>query len=63
MASAKEAIRLSREAFGGLKQLMSHLPSQEQEAIWNEVEEAMRVYENKNGYEVASEPIVGVGVK
>jgi SAM-dependent methyltransferase len=63
MASAKEAIRFAREAFGAFNQLMIHLPRSERESIWDEVEGAMRVYENQDGYEVPCEPIVGVGVK
>ena len=43
--------------------MMAHLSQQEREAVWDEVAQAMTVYEGSSGFEVPGEPIVGVGVK
>lgn len=63
MASAVDCIRFERESFGAFNQMMAHLPREEREAIWHEVQVAMKVFEGPNGFEAPCEPIVGVGVK
>jgi hypothetical protein len=63
MASAKEGITFARQAFGAFNQMMAQLPRDAREAIWDEVEEAMRVFEGLHGYEVPCEPNVGLGMK
>jgi len=63
MPSAAECIHFERESFGAFNQMMSHLPGEERQAIWDEAEVAMRAFEGPNGFEASCEPIVGVGVK
>ena len=63
MASAAECTRFAREAFGAFNQMLAHLPREERESIWDEVEIAMRVFEGPQGFEVSCEPLVGVGTK
>ena len=63
MGSAAECIRFERESFGAFNQMMAHLPWEERQAIWDEAQVAMQVFEGPNGFEAPCEPIVGVGVK
>ncbi len=63
MVSAAECIRFERESFGAFNQMMAHLPREERQAIWDEAQVAMQVFEGPNGFEAPCEPIVGVGVK
>ncbi len=62
-ASAAEYVRVAREAFGGFNAMMAHLPPQERESVWNEVEVAMRSFESPAGFEVPGECLVGAATK
>lgn len=62
-ASAAEYVRVAREAFGGFNAMMAHLPLQERESVWNEVEGAMRSFESPGGFEVLGECLVGAATK
>ncbi len=62
-ASAAEYVRVAREAFGGFNAMMAHLPLQEQESVWSEVEVAMRSFESPGGFEVPGECLVGAATK
>ena len=59
MASAAEYVRVASEAFGGFNAMMAHLPVQERESVWNEIEDSMRRYESPGGFEVPGECLVG----
>lgn len=61
--SAVEYVRVAREAFGGFNAMMGHLPPQERESVWNEVEGAMRSFESPSGFEVPGECLVGAATK
>ena len=63
MASAAEYVRVAREAFGAFNAMMAHLPKQERESVWNEVEDSMRNYESPDGFEVPGECLVGAATK
>lgn len=63
MGSAAEFVRVAREAFGAFNAMMSHLPAQERESVWSEVEVAMRRYEAPGGFEVPGECLVGAATK
>ncbi|MCE5232738.1 MAG: methyltransferase domain-containing protein [Mizugakiibacter sp.] len=63
MASAAEYVRLAREAFGAFNAMMAHLPPQERESVWDEVEGAMRSFESAGGFEVPGECLVGTATK
>jgi SAM-dependent methyltransferase len=59
MASAAEYVRLAREAFGGFNAMMAHLPPEERDSVWNEVEGAMRSFESDERFEAPGECLVG----
>ncbi|MBX3589276.1 MAG: class I SAM-dependent methyltransferase [Burkholderiaceae bacterium] len=61
--SAAEFVRVAREAFGGFNAMMAHLPSEERESVWNEVEGSMRGFETPGGFEVPGECLVGAATK
>jgi len=63
MDSVEEYTRFARESLGSFNQMMSHLPKEERESIWDEVGEAMRQFESAEGLEVPCEPLVGLGIK
>lgn len=63
MGSATEYVRVAREAFGAFNAMMAHLPAQERESVWNEVEGSMRSFESPDGFEVPGECLVGAATK
>jgi hypothetical protein len=63
MTSAAEYVRLAREAFGAFNAMMAHLPPQDRESVWNEVEGSMRSFESPGGFEVPGECLVGAATK
>jgi len=63
MPTTKEAILFARESFGTMNQIMLHLSQEDRNAVWDEVEEAMRVNEGPNGFEASCEALVGIGIK
>ena len=63
MASSAEYVRVAREAFGAFNAMMAHLPPQERESVWNEVEGSMRSFESPGGFEVPGECLVGAATK
>ena len=62
-ASSAEYVRVAREAFGGFNAMMAHLPAQERESVWDEVEGAMRSFESPGGFEVPGECLVAAATK
>ena len=61
MASrCRSCIRFERESFGAFNQVMAHLPREEREAIWDEVEVAMRVFEGPEGFQAPCEALRGL---
>jgi SAM-dependent methyltransferase len=62
MQSAAEYVRVAREAFGAFNQMMAHLTGSEREAVWDEVEVALRGLEGPHGFEASCEPIVAAAV-
>jgi hypothetical protein len=63
MTSAAEYVKVAREAFGAFNAMMAHLPSQERESVWNEIEDSMRSFESPGGFEVPGECLVGAATK
>ena len=63
MASSAEYVRVAREAFGAFNAMMAHLPPQERESVWNEVEGSMRSFESPGGFEVPGGCLVGAVTK
>jgi len=62
-ASAADYVRVASEAFGGFNAMMAHLPAQERESVWNEIEGSMRSFESSGGFEVPGECLVGTATK
>jgi SAM-dependent methyltransferase len=62
-ATAAEYVAVAREAFGGFNAMMSRLPVEERESVWNEVEAAMREFESPAGFEVAGECLVAAATR
>ena len=58
-ASAAEYVQIAREAFGGFKAMMTHLPPAEHDTVWAKVEAAMRRFESPGGFEAPGECLVG----
>ena len=63
IASAADYVRVAREAFGGFKAMMAHLPPEERESVWHEVEASMRCFESPEGFEAPGECLVGAATK
>jgi SAM-dependent methyltransferase len=61
--SAAEYVRVAREAFGGFNAMMAHLPTQEHESVWNEVESSLRSFESPGGFEAPGECLVVAATK
>lgn len=60
---AAEYVRVAREAFGGFNAMMAHLPPEERESVWNEVEGSMRSFESPGGFEVPGECLVAAATR
>jgi ubiquinone/menaquinone biosynthesis C-methylase UbiE len=63
MPSAKDCVRFEKESFGALHQMLSSLPEQERQSVWNEIEEELEKFETKAGFVGPCEMIVAAGVK
>jgi len=57
-ASAEECVRWRREASGTLQEMLSGLDEGAKEAIWRQIEEAMRQFETPRGFESPCELLV-----
>jgi len=62
-ANAAEYVCVAREAFGAFNAMMAHLPAQERESVWNEVEASMHRFEAPAGFEAPGECLVGAAMK
>lgn len=62
-ANAADYVRVTREAFGGFNAMMAHLPPEERESVWNEVESALRSFDSPAGFDVQGECLVGAATK
>jgi SAM-dependent methyltransferase len=63
MPSTADYVQVAREAFGAFNAMMAHLPPQERESVWNEVETSMRSFESSAGFEVPGECLIGAATK
>lgn len=62
MASAAECLKFEKESFGALHQMLANMPAEEQESVWQEIEDELRQFEGSDGFVAPCELIVGVGV-
>jgi len=63
LSDASECLRFERESFGALHQMLGGLSGPEQEAVWNEIEEALKRYETTDGFVGPCELVLGSGTK
>ncbi|WP_291858014.1 methyltransferase domain-containing protein [Bradyrhizobium sp.] len=63
MKNAAECVRFEKESFGALHQMLAGLNETGREAAWQEIEQELRAFESKAGFEGPCEMIVAVGVK
>jgi ubiquinone/menaquinone biosynthesis C-methylase UbiE len=63
LQSAAECARFERESFGALQQMLTGLPSADQAAAWDEIEQELRVFEGDGAFEAPSELVLGAGTK
>ena len=61
LPSAAECVRFERESFGALHQMMAGLTEAEREAVWREIEQALRAFEGADGFVGPCEMLVGAG--
>ena len=55
--------RFERESFGALQQMLAALPAADQAATWDEIEQQLRAFEIRGGFEAPTELVVGAGTK
>jgi len=58
---AAECVRFERESFGALHQMLSGLPPEHQDAVWQEIERELSQFERDGGFEGPCEMLVGAG--
>jgi SAM-dependent methyltransferase len=63
MKSAAECVRFEKESFGALHQMLAGLDDAGCEAAWREIEQELRGFESRAGFEGPCEMIIGVGTK
>jgi hypothetical protein len=61
LASAQECVRFERESFGALHQMLSGLSADEQGEAWVEIEQALKRFENADGFTGPCELVVASG--
>lgn len=63
MASAAECLRLQRESYGALHQMLAGLDEAEREAAWREVGEALEEFDGAEGFTAPCELLVGAATR
>jgi SAM-dependent methyltransferase len=63
LSSAAECVRLERESFGGLRQMLSGLSESERSEAWVEIETALATFEGPDGFVGPCELVVAAGTR
>ncbi len=63
MPSAADYVRVAREAFGAFNSMMAHLPAEERQSVWDEVERSLSAFESADGFEVPGECLVAAATR
>ena len=63
MTSAAECLRLQRESYGALHQMLAGLDEAEREAAWQEVGEALEEFDGPEGFTGPCELLVGTATR
>lgn len=61
--SARECLQFEKESFGALHQMLAGLTAPEQDDAWNEIEDALRIFEKDGRFEGPCEMLVATGTK
>lgn len=61
LPTAADCVRFERESFGALHQMLSGLGKTEQDAVWDEIAEALAKYETADGFSGPCELVVASG--
>ena len=61
LPSAATCVRFERESFGALHQMLAGVPETDREAVWEEIEGALRAFETPEGFVGPCEMVVAVG--
>jgi len=61
MRSAAECLQFEQESFGALHRMLGGLSDAEQVAAWEEIEEALRQFEQHQQFEGPSEMLIAAG--
>jgi len=63
LSSASECLRFEQESFGALHQMLGGLSDTEQDEAWDEIERALRQFENGQQFEGPCEMLIVVGTR
>jgi hypothetical protein len=63
MPTTKDCVRFEYESFAALHQMLGSLSEEEKAAAWQEIEDELSKFEDKNGFTGPCELVVGVGQK
>jgi ubiquinone/menaquinone biosynthesis C-methylase UbiE len=63
LSSTAEYLHFARESWGALHQMLAGLTEAERQATWEEIEQALRAFEDPSGFEGPCELIIGAGTK
>lgn len=63
LPTAADCVRFERESFGALHQMMAGLDDAQRNETWAEIEEALGLFETKDGFRGACEMLVGAGTR
>jgi SAM-dependent methyltransferase len=63
LSSAAECVRLERESFRGLRQMMVELSAPERSLVWAEIEETLAAFDGPEGFVGPCRLLIAVGVK
>jgi ubiquinone/menaquinone biosynthesis C-methylase UbiE len=63
MSSAKECVQFEKESFGALHQMLSGLPAEETNSVWNQIEGELSAFESEGSFSGPCEMIIGIGQK
>jgi ubiquinone/menaquinone biosynthesis C-methylase UbiE len=63
LPSAKECVKFEQESFGALHQMLGGLTDTEKQAVWQEISDALKQFEDTRGFTGPCEMIVAVGEK
>ena len=58
LAAAEECLRLERESFGALHQMLTGVPEQDRADVWAQVADRLRQFERTYGFAVPCELLV-----